>query len=191
MSYGRNIVAEYWIQTFTGKKVNLLNPTEDMICIEDIAHHLSQVNRFAGACKFPYSVAYHSIMVCDKASKHFKLDALLHEAEEAYVGDLTTQLKNALGREMWNKLVEPLGKVICRKFDVIDRTSLLYEPNIKAIDVRMVNTERHQLLTIHIPDWPPEFEKAEIYEDVYIHEVPAHNTEEAFLLEYNKWKRTL
>lgn len=181
-------MSEYWIQTFTGKKFDLLEPIEDMICIEDIAHHLSQVNRFGGACKFPYSVAYHSILVCNKLDVAWKLDGLLHEAEEAYYGDLTTQLKNLLGREDWNNMLIPVGKALYNKFGIIDRTYTEYEL-IKRVDVRMVNTERHQLLNIHVPDWLPEFELAEPYDDIFIHETSPKVVEEAFLLEYEKWRR--
>jgi len=38
---------------------DILNPTPDMINIEDIAHAGSQMNRFTGHCRFPYPVTQH------------------------------------------------------------------------------------------------------------------------------------
>ena len=41
----------YWLQTFTGKKIDLINPTREMVDIEDIAHSLSMICRYNGHCR--------------------------------------------------------------------------------------------------------------------------------------------
>lgn len=79
------------IYTFTGRQVNPLDLQPDDICIEDIAHALALCNRFAGSTKKPISVAQHSVYV----SRLMKdgLRGLLHDASEAYLGDVTKWLK--------------------------------------------------------------------------------------------------
>ena len=54
---------KHWIQTYTGKAFDLLNPTPEMVEVTDIAHHLALINRFTGATAVPYSVAQHSVLV--------------------------------------------------------------------------------------------------------------------------------
>jgi uncharacterized protein len=104
-----------WLQTFTGKIVDVENPTPEMVDIQDIAHALSMTCRFGGHCRDFYSVAEHSMLVEDEgivlATEHelsrpasernldydrLGLILLLHDAAEAYTGDLTTPVKRTL-----------------------------------------------------------------------------------------------
>lgn len=92
---------DIWFQTFTGKRFDLLDPKPESICIEDIAHHLALNNRYNGATSVPYSVAQHSVMVSDMLAKlEFnvvtRMAALLHDAHEAYIGDIIGPLKKCL-----------------------------------------------------------------------------------------------
>lgn len=110
----------YWLQTHSGKKIDLINPTPEMVDIEDIAHALSMICRFNGHCREFYSVAEHSVLVEVMGSQMMRqeaarnsrklsvppkptsefvqksLELLLHDAAEAYIGDLTTPLKRGL-----------------------------------------------------------------------------------------------
>ncbi len=88
--------SKMWIQTFTGKAFNLSAPRASMVEIEDIAHALSTINRYTGHARWPYSVAQHSLMVAEivaATSPGLGLAALLHDAEEAYIGDWSSPLK--------------------------------------------------------------------------------------------------
>lgn len=84
--------------TATGKKISILNPDPATIDIEDIAIALSNICRFGGNIKHFYSVAVHSILVANIAPSSLKLEALLHDAAEAYVGDIIKPLKVILGK---------------------------------------------------------------------------------------------
>ena len=71
------------------------------IKIADIAHHLALINRFCGATMVPYSVAQHSLVVVrilEQMDAHPRtcLWGLLHDAHEAYLGDIPTPAKRAL-----------------------------------------------------------------------------------------------
>lgn len=85
-----------YIVTYTGREFDFLNPKPEDVCIEDIAHALACINRFRGHTKVPYSVAEH----CVRASYipvGNPLDNLLHDAAEAYMGDVPTPQKQRLG----------------------------------------------------------------------------------------------
>jgi len=84
------------IHTFSGIAFDLLDPKPEMILVEDIVHSLSLINRFNGAAKFPYSVAQHSLYVAGLLPPELKLQGLLHDAPEAYVGDMVSPLKKIM-----------------------------------------------------------------------------------------------
>ena len=82
------------IRTFTGRYVDPFKMQASDLDIQDIAHHLSIINRHTGATPVPYSVAQHSVAV----SQHFldrdlRLAGLLHDAAEAYLTDIASPLK--------------------------------------------------------------------------------------------------
>lgn len=97
-----------WMQTASGRKLHLLNPQPGEIVIEDIAHGLSHIARFNGQTKhhWPLSVAQHSLHVAAIAEKDAYvaglnlrdayLHGLLHDAHEAYIGDITTPVGRIL-----------------------------------------------------------------------------------------------
>ena len=89
------------ICTITGKELDIFALTEEDIDFTDIMHSLSQINRYNGHTKFPYTVAQHSVYVAQLEYKHSKdakraLAALMHDAAEAYIGDIVRPIKNTL-----------------------------------------------------------------------------------------------
>lgn len=84
------------IATITGRVVDLAAPTPDMIDIEDIAHALSMLCRYTGHVEYHYSVAQHSCLVHDMIGAEWKLWGLLHDAHEAYAGDISRPYKAML-----------------------------------------------------------------------------------------------
>jgi hypothetical protein len=106
------------VRTFpSGEYVNLLDMNPDQIHIEDIAHQLSLTNRFNGATRFPYSVAAHSIyMARHLVPRKDMLIALMHDAPEAYLGDLVKPLKENI--LLFKQIEDNLWKVISTKFNL-------------------------------------------------------------------------
>ena len=88
-----NEYEEEFMTTYIGIKFHYRNPVPDEVCIEDIAHHLSLLCRFTGACKVFYSVAEHSVRVAELVPPRLKLSALLHDAAEAYTNDIASPVK--------------------------------------------------------------------------------------------------
>jgi len=90
-----------WMITHTGKRFSLgidsSNPTwSDQIDIDDIAHGLSMTCRFGGQCPAFYSVAQHSVIVSHQVHPEYQLAALLHDASEAYIGDMPSPFKRSM-----------------------------------------------------------------------------------------------
>lgn len=88
-----------WMETFTGRKFYPLDPRPEDVCIEDIAHSLSLLCRFGGHVKHFYSVAQHCCYVADVVyhrDSRYVLEALLHDAAEAYIGDVIRPIKRSL-----------------------------------------------------------------------------------------------
>ncbi len=70
---------------YSGAKFNPFEPEPEDIRIADIAHNLSNVCRYGGACKKFYAVAQHSFICSLVAPPHLKARLLLHDASEAYI----------------------------------------------------------------------------------------------------------
>jgi hypothetical protein len=84
------------ILTFTGKMFDLLEPDPERIDLRDITHALARIGRFTGHGDRIFTDAQHSVLVCDLAPVSLKRWALLHDAEEAYVGDVSSPMKGAM-----------------------------------------------------------------------------------------------
>ena len=132
-----------WIQTFTNKRMFLLEPTEEMVCVEDIAHGLSNVCRFGGQCKHHYSVAQHSILVASLLPPALQLEGLLHDATEAYLGDMVRPLKRSM--PAFEMAEQRLDAVIARKWDL--RRDMQAARHIKEADNVALMTEHRQLFS--------------------------------------------
>ncbi len=107
------------ITTFSGQDFDPINIDHGKILIEDIAHALSLLCRGNGHLKHFYSVAQHSVNCCIEAqargySAKVQLICLLHDASEAYLGDVTRPLKTHLAKYL--EIEESLQNAIYQKF---------------------------------------------------------------------------
>lgn len=144
-----------WIETYTGGTIHFSDGfvrTED-ISIEDIAQSLSMMCRFNGHIKEFYSVAEHSLLVSSEAPEKIKLEALLHDAAEAYVADLVRPIKRHVGKE-YADLEYIFLCAICRKFKLVEELIVPeLSESIKLLDDRALVTERQQLKLNHRNSW--------------------------------------
>ncbi len=142
-----------FVRTASGGKLSFLTPHPDQISIQDIAHQLAHTCRWAGSTKHFFSVAQHSLMVAklvsqQGASKVFILQALLHDAAEAYMGDLARPIKHSLPLKGYATVERNLLNVILEKYT---QRSFLAEV-VKEKDNLVQHTEAKFLLNYE-PDW--------------------------------------
>ncbi len=163
---GNNIVA-----TYSGKLVNVLDPAPEDISIEDIAHSLSQTNRFNGHTSFPYSVAQHSVMVSRVVAKEIPrlaLLGLLHDAAEAYTGDIISPIKTDGQKAIEKTMLAVIHSQCLKKWSFINYH---YHDHmlIERIDKLMALTEAEQLMPNgNIEEWESYKNGMRPYTDVSI-----------------------
>lgn len=107
------------IQTYSGILIDLENPAVEDILVTDIAHHLANICRFTGAVRQSYSVAQHCSLVnklIDEKDTSLRLIGLLHDASEAYLGDVSSPLKALLPE--YRVLEDKMQKAIIMRFDL-------------------------------------------------------------------------
>lgn len=142
--------AGLWTSTYTGKRVQLLKPRLEDIDIEDIAHHLAHLNRWVGSTRVPYSVAQHSVLVATLCPPDAQLWALLHDASEAYLGDVNARLKAWQGMSRYLLLEDVHQRMIYQRFGLsgdvppIVREADLMVRAAEALDLRLHPIEEYR-----------------------------------------------
>jgi hypothetical protein len=128
------------ILTYQGRYFDFLDPQVKDVSIIDIATALSRICRFTGHTSCFYSVAQHSVSVSRIVPPEFALQGLLHDAAEAYLGDVSTPLKQLIPE--YKVIEHRVERVICRAFDL----PFPLDPSIKQADLRMLVTEKRDLM---------------------------------------------
>ncbi len=165
-----------WIETFSGLKFDILNPKPDQITVEDIAHALSQICRFGGHTKHFYSVAQHSYLGSFLVPEEDALWFLLHDASEAYIGDMVTPLKRLTeAGDAYRPVEDEIMRVICERFNLAESQP----PSVHAADVAMLYAEKKQIMG-PIP-WDRKYGKIIKPADVEIREMQPKKIEKLFL----------
>lgn len=130
-----------YVTLLGGSRLNLLLPDISLIHIKDIARNLSRINRFCGNTKYPYSVAEHCVVASYRAStKQESLSLLLHDASEAYLGDLPSYIKEVCPE--YKKVEDNLLTLIFNSHN-IDPS---FMDTIKPIDKEVTEEERQKLV---------------------------------------------
>jgi hypothetical protein len=132
----------YCFQTFSGRLVNPLRPKPEDIALEDIAHALGHVCRFGGHCAFLFPVGLHSLNVSLmveqlSGSVMDSLWGLLHDATEAYLGDMVRPLKHQPEMAPYREAEAKLQTLICNHFELPHQEPAL----VREVDRRMCITE--------------------------------------------------
>jgi len=124
------------ISTVTGRFFDLLAPDNYEFDIDEIATALSNLCRYTGHVNTFYSVAEHSVLVSRIVPEPLGLCALLHDASEAFLGDVSSPLKKLLPD--YRNIEQGVEQAIARSFGI----PFPYPPEIKEADIRVYWAER-------------------------------------------------
>lgn len=131
------------IETAYGHKFDMFNIDPESLDIRDIAHALSMNCRFTGHINKFYSVAEHSVYCSHLVPKHLALEALMHDASEAYIADVASPIKKHLSN--YKELEDTIMLAIAKKFGF----NYPLSKEVKEADLTMLSTEAHYLLPSH------------------------------------------
>lgn len=139
-----------WIHTYTGREVSVWNPRPETIALEDIAHALSMQCRYNGHARRFYSIAEHSLLVARVLrergySESVQRVGLMHDAAEAYVGDMVAPIKMQPNLDGFRDIEHGFARAIQIAFELED-----IGPEVKRVDLELLATEAPQVLP-----WPP------------------------------------
>lgn len=167
-----------WMQTFTGLQVWPLDMRPEDIVIEDIAHALSMLCRYAGHCENFYSVAEHSVLVAaHMPTRELRMWGLLHDASEAYLVDVPRPIKPHLPG--YKTAEQAVMRAVAERFDLLPRI----EPaEVKAADNAILLDEQRQNLKAPPAPWSVEGEPL----GVRLHCWPPHIAERKFLTAFDR-----
>lgn len=139
-----------WIQTRKGTRFDLLEPDPDALDIEEIAHSLSLLCRFTGHTRRFMSVAQHSVIVSELTPPEHAFDGLMHDATEAYVGDVSRPLKRLLPD--YKQIEAGIASAISQRFSVSDPLP----EAVKVADNISLLWERRDLMATPPESWSEE-----------------------------------
>ncbi len=164
------------IKLASGRYFDLLDPQPAQLELGDIAAALSKLCRFGGHCRRFYSVAQHSVL-CAVQARHDGLTrdevkaVFLHDASEAFVGDVVKPLKIALPQ--YQEIEARVAAAIGQRFGI---DFAAHAAAIEKIDRELLIAERRALfdgyevlwtgeldirgLDIDFEYWPPDAAEA-------------------------------
>lgn len=132
-------------QTHSGGKFYPLAPAGKDMHISDVAIALAKQCRFNGHCEGFYSVAQHCVLVSHIVPEWCAREGLMHDAPEAWIGDLVTPVKYRC--DDYLRIEEGVELVVARRFKLVYPMPDI----IKKADKQALATEKRDLLGN--PDW--------------------------------------
>jgi len=139
----------HYFRTYTDRRVDLFEPKTSEISIFDIARSLSQQCRFLGHTTRFYSVAQHSILVSQLVPNEDALWGLLHDASEAYTGDLPRPFKGLLEMVQYRLAEGRLMVTICDRYNLRPEMPR----SVELADRAMLATEFRDVTTMTDVEW--------------------------------------
>jgi hypothetical protein len=166
-----------WIQTATREKFDLLHPDPAAVDPQVVAHSLARINRFTGHTHtghpdgLGYTVAQHCVLASQairdlvpadlKGTRYedtVALEALVHDAAEAYTGDMSAPMKRALRAVThspagWGSDFDRIEFEVWTAVAKAFRVPVHANPLVKLVDLRMLATEARTFMSPTHPDW--------------------------------------
>lgn len=142
-------MSEPWIETVSGRRFYPFSPRVEDIIPDDIAHALSLLCRFNGHTRTFYSVAQHSVIVSHAVPQEDAPWGLLHDAAEAYIGDLAHPVKHHGRLAGFRETEADLMRAIVVRFGLVRNRPI----SVKVADARIIVNERRDLMSVSGNVW--------------------------------------
>lgn len=136
-----------WILTASGQHFDYLDPRPEDIHILDIAQGLACECRYNGHTRAFYSVAQHAWLASQVVPRERALEALLHDATEAYCKDIPRPLKKLLPD--YQEIEARVDGAIRARFGLPPAMSAA----VKHADLILLATERRDLMPADATPW--------------------------------------
>jgi len=135
------------IRLYSGVMFDYNAPELCLVEIEDIAHALSNVCRFAGHVSHFYSVAQHAVNCSLIVDDEFAYTALLHDTAEAFTNDIPTPLKYAV--PMFKDLEVSIETAMAARFGF----TYPLPDEVKVADLQMLKLEKEAMKGSDNTEW--------------------------------------
>lgn len=137
-----------WKALPSGRAIDLLNPSEYTFTITEVNELLSKVRRFNG---YGITVAQHSVIVAETILKitsnpYLAMMGLLHDTAEAYIGDISTPVKQVLGDKLSQLETSIQSAIISQLFPQANYLTSGYEVVVKWVDMMALRYELNDLI---------------------------------------------
>lgn len=137
-----------YMLTASGKHFDLLDPKPEQVDHRDIFAAISKLCRFTGHCIETYTVGQHSLLVMSLVPPEFRFEALMHDAAEAYTGDIGTPMKVALG-PAFREIEHRIETVVREKYGLPVKLS----PEVKHADLVALKLEKFIFMPVDHEPW--------------------------------------
>lgn len=138
-----------YMLTASGKHFDLLDPKPEQVDHHDIFAAISKLCRFTGHCSELYTVGHHSLLVMSLVPEEFRFEALMHDAAEAYTGDVGTPMKVALG-DTFREIEHRIEATVREKYGLPVKLS----PEVKKADIAALGYEKQEIMPPDHEAWP-------------------------------------
>jgi uncharacterized protein len=138
-----------FVATVSGRLFDIVNPDPSEIDIDEMAHALSQINRFCGHTQYPYSVAQHSVLCAKECERRYPcrpelaLALLLHDGAEYVCCDIIRPLKRMIG-SLYRPIEDRVQEAVWKRFGL--RVGHSAQAIIHECDNAVVMTESRALM---------------------------------------------
>lgn len=126
-----------------------LDPRPKEIDIRDVAGALAKICRFGGHTRAFFPVASHSLLVSHYCEPEDALWGLLHDAAEAYLGDMIRPIKRYPGMSYFETAEERVMWAVCHRFGL----SFSMPESVRYADELLLATEGEHLMGADTRKW--------------------------------------